>query len=53
MWYGRDDLSGAGHELGLVQSQGLQPTFNGDQFSGVNQMKRKKNSDSIGEILHI
>lgn len=31
MWYGRDDLSSAQHELGLVQSKRSRPMFTGDQ----------------------
>lgn len=42
VWYGRDDLSSAGRELGLVQSKGLQPTFKGVQGGNVNQMTQKK-----------
>lgn len=57
VWYGLDDLSSAGRELGLVQSKGSQPTLKGVQCRNVNQITQKKKdwetTDSFGEILQV
>lgn len=58
VWNGRDDLSSAGRELGLVQSKGLQPTVKGVQGGNVKpddteEKGSGENADSIGEILQV